>query len=73
MSRVDWNSGIYINVSEMHDRCARALDKANKEDDPDLEVAATSVLSALVLVLGKRRAYIPEQLREHYNLLTERL
>jgi hypothetical protein len=71
MKNTNLNSGIYVNVPEMHDRCVRALDLAVKLDNQALSNAAQSVLSALILVLGKRRAYIPEQLRKHYNLLME--
>ena len=67
-----WTEGVLVNVVEMLDRCTRALDYAHKHDRKDLEDAAVSILSALVLVLGKRRAYIPEQLRPHYNLLMEK-
>jgi len=30
-------------------------------------------MSALILNLGKRRAYIPEELREQYNLLMRKI
>lgn len=72
MNRQNLSSGIFVNVVEQLDRCTRALDFAQKHEIKELEDAAVSVLSALMLVIGKRRAYIPEELRPHYNLLMEK-
>ena len=73
MNRRNWSDGIFVNVVETTDRCTRALERAARANDPELEAAACSILSALVLVLGRRRAYIPEELREHYNTLLEKM
>lgn len=73
MNQRNWSDGIFINVIETTDRCTRALDRAAKTNDPELAAAAESILSAIVRVLGKRRAYIPEDLRDHYNTLMERM
>jgi hypothetical protein len=71
--RTELNAGVFVNVPEMVDVCTRALERASLSRDEELQIAAQSVLSALVLSLGKRRSYIPEQLREHYNLLMRKI
>jgi len=67
--RTDLSAGIFVNVPELVEVCTRAYEKSATSRNEELHVAAQSVLSALVLNLGKRRAYIPEELRGHYNLL----
>jgi hypothetical protein len=71
--RTDLSAGIFVNVPEMVDICTRATELAALTRDEGLQEASQSVMSALVLVLGRRRAYIPEELREHYNLLTRKI
>lgn len=67
--KTEIGDGIFVNVPELIDKCTRAYEITAMTRDSDVRDAAQSVMSALVLVLGKRRAYIPEELREQYNLL----
>lgn len=71
--RTELSAGIFVNVPEMVDVCTRAFERASLSRDDELQVAAQSVMSGLVLSLGKRRSYIPEELREHYNLLMRKI
>ena len=71
MTRRNPSNGIFVDVVDLIDRCTRAKERAEKSHDIALENAADSVMSALILVLGRRRAFIPEELREHYNLIME--
>jgi hypothetical protein len=71
--RTDLSAGVFVNVPELIDVCTRAFERASLSRDEGLHDAAQSVMSALVLVLGRRRAYIPEELREHYNLLMSKI
>lgn len=63
---------MFVNVVDLIDICTRAKAEAEKTENTRLKDAADSVMSALVLHLGKRRAYIPEELRQHYTYLMER-
>lgn len=71
MSRTNPSNGIFVDVVDLIDRCTRAKERAERMQNEALENAADSIMSALVLVLGRRRAFIPEELREHYNLIME--
>lgn len=66
------SNGVFVNVVDLIDICTRAKAEAEKTENTRLKDAADSVMSALVLHLGKRRAYIPEELRQHYTYLMER-
>jgi Ethanolamine utilization protein EutJ (predicted chaperonin) len=66
------SDGVFVNVVDLIDICTRAKEEATKTENLRLKDAADSVMSALVLHLGKRRAYIPEDLRPHYTYLMER-
>jgi len=67
--KTDLGDGIFVNVPELIDKCTRAYEITAASRDSELRDAAQSIMSALVLALGKRRAYMPEELREQYNLL----
>lgn len=56
-----------MNVVDLLDICTKALARANTLGDKRMESAARSVLSALVLHLGKRHASLPEAIRPYYN------
>lgn len=61
--------GVYVNVVDLLDICTKAMTRANTLGDKELEMAARSVMSALVLHLGKRHASLPEEVRPLYNYL----
>lgn len=71
--RTNLEAGIFVNVPELVEVCTRANERATLTRDEDIKNASVSVMSALILVLGKRRAYIPEELRDHYNLLMRKV
>jgi hypothetical protein len=71
--RTELGAGVFVNVPEMIEVCTRAYERASLTRDEEVHTAAQSVMSGLILVLGKRRAYIPEELREHYNLLMRKI
>jgi hypothetical protein len=71
--RVDLETGVFVNVPELIEVCTRAYERVALTRDEEIHVAAQSVMSALVLHLGRRRAYIPEALRENYNLLMRKI
>lgn len=61
--------GVYVNVVDLVDICTKALTRAATLGDRQLEMAARSVMSALVLHLGKRHASLPEEIRPLYNYI----
>lgn len=71
--RTELGAGIFVNVPEMVDVCTRAYERAALTRDEEIYTAAQCVMSGLILVLGRRRAYIPEELRDHYNLLMKKI
>lgn len=71
MNQRNVNEGIFVDVVDLIDRCTRAKERAERSHNEALGNAAESIMSALILVIGKRRAFIPEELRQHYNLIME--
>jgi len=71
--RTDLSAGIFVNVPEMIEVCTRAYERSTLTRDEEIHNAAQSVMSALVVSLGRRRAYIPEELRDYYNLLMRKI
>jgi len=71
--RANLEAGIFVNVPELVEVCTRAYERSALTRDEELNTAAQSIMSALILNLGKRRAYIPEELREQYNLLMRKI
>jgi hypothetical protein len=63
------SNGIFVNVVDIVDLCTRAFSKANQEGDEELFACAKSVMSAVVLHLGKKHAELPEAVRPCYNKL----
>lgn len=59
--------GVFVNVVDLLDMCTRALAKAEHHNDHRLQAAAQSVMSALMLHVGKRHATLPEEVRPFYN------